>query len=117
MEKFFVQKFLCLSASGCYFFIDYYFYVQSDTLFLTNVFACFNTAPGLVWLAVLEKTKVKLDLLTVIDLLLMAEKGIKGGTCHVIQQYAKANNKYKKKYDKKKESSYLKYSDVNNLYE
>ena len=46
----------------------------------------------------------------------MVEKGIRGGTCHVIHQYAKANNKYMKDYDKKKESSYLKYWDVNSLY-
>ena len=46
----------------------------------------------------------------------MVEKGIRGGICHVIHQYAKANNKYMKDYDKKKESSYLKYWDVNSLY-
>ena len=34
-------------------------------------------------------------------------KGIRGGTCHAIHQYAKANNKYMKDYDKNKESSYL----------
>ena len=58
-------------------------------------------APGLAWQAALKKTKVKLGLLTDIDLLLMVEKGIKVGICHAIHQYAKANNKYMKDYDKK----------------
>ena len=39
----------------------------------------------------------------------MVEKGIKGGTCHSIYRYAKANSKYMKDYDKNKESSYLQY--------
>ena len=43
-------------------------------------------------------------------------KGNRGETCHVIHQYAKANKKYIKEYDKNKESSYLKYRDINNLY-
>ena len=46
--------------------------------------------PGLVWQAALKKTKVKLDLLTDIDMLLMTEKGIRGGKCHSICQYANA---------------------------
>ena len=46
----------------------------------------------------------------------MVEKGIRGGMCHPIYQYAKVNNKYMKDYDKNKESSYLQYQDVNNLY-
>ena len=33
-------------------------------------------------------------------MLLMVEKGIKGGMCRVIHRYAKASNKYKKDYDK-----------------
>ena len=76
----------------------------------------FFSAPGLAWQAALKKTEVKLELLTDIDMLLMVEKGIRGGICHAIHQYAKANNKYVKDYDKNKESSYLKYWDVNNLY-
>ena len=35
---------------------------------------------------------------------------------HAIRHYAKANNKYMKDYDKNKESLYLKYLNVNNLY-
>ena len=49
-------------------------------------------------------------------MLFKVEKGIKGGICHAINQYAKANNKYMKDYDKNKESLYLKYWDVNNSY-
>ena len=44
----------------------------------------------------LKKTKVKLELLTDIDLLLTLEKGIKGGLYCSINRYAKANSKYKK---------------------
>ena len=60
--------------------------------------------------------KVKLDLLTDTDMLLMVEKEIRGGICHAIHRYEKANNKYMKDYDKNKESSYLKYWDANYLY-
>ena len=49
-------------------------------------------------------------------MLLMVEKGIRGGMCHAIHRYAQANNKYMKNYDQNKEPSYLKYWDVNNLY-
>ena len=49
-------------------------------------------------------------------MLLMAEKGIRRGTCHTIHRYAKANNKCMKDYNKNKLSSYLQYWDVNNLY-
>ena len=65
----------------------------------------------------LKKTKVKLGLLTHIDMLLLAEKGIRGAICHSIYRYEKANNKYMKYYDKNKESLYLQYWDVNNLYD
>ena len=45
----------------------------------------------------------------------MVEEGIRGGICHAIHRCAKANNKYMKNYDRKKESSYIKYLDANNL--
>ena len=57
-----------------------------------------------------QKTKVKLDLLTDIDMLLMVEKGIRGVICHSIYQYAKANNKYMKDYEKNKQWPSIQYS-------
>ena len=49
-------------------------------------------------------------------MLLMVEKGFRGGIYYTIYRYLKANNKYIKDHDKNKEFSYLKYWDVNNLY-
>ena len=46
----------------------------------------------------------------------MDEKGIRGRICNAIYRYVKANNECMKDYDKNKESSYLRYWDVNNLY-
>ena len=56
--------------------------------------AHFLSAPGLAWQACLKKTKVKLELLTDVHMLLMVEKGIRGGICHARHRYAKANNEY-----------------------
>ena len=48
-------------------------------------------------------------------MLLMVEKGIRGGICHAIHRYAIANNKYMKKYNKNKESSYFMYLYANSV--
>ena len=61
-----------------------------------------------------KKTELELELLTDTDMLLIVEKGIRGGICHAIRRYANANNKYMKNYDKN--ISYLIYLDANNLY-
>ena len=104
-------------------------FLQTDTLLVADVFenfrnmcikifkldpAKFLSVPGLTWQITMKKFKVKLDLLTDIDILLMVGKSIRGGICHSIYCYAKANNKYMKGYDKNKESSYIRYWDVNN---
>ena len=49
-------------------------------------------------------------------MLLMFEKGIRGGMCQVSHHYAKANNKYLKNHNKNIDSSYKEYLGANNLY-
>ena len=49
-------------------------------------------------------------------MLLIVEKGVRGGICHSVHRDAKANNKYMKNYDEDMGSSYSKYLDANNLY-
>ena len=50
------------------------------------------------------------------DMLLMVEKGVRGGICHAIHRYVKINNIYMKDYDENEECSFLEYLDANNLY-
>ena len=111
---------------------DYhYLYVQSDTLLLADVSenfrdmclrvyeldpAHFVSLPGLAWQVCLKKINIELELLTDYDMLLMVEKGIRGGICHSIHRYAKANNKYMQNYNNNEELSYIQYLDANNLY-
>ena len=111
---------------------DYHdLYVQSDTLLLADVFnnfrgmcikeygldpAHFLSLPGLAWQTCLKKTNIELELLTDYDMLLMVEEGIRGGICHSIHRYAKANNKYMKNFNNNEDSSYIQYLDANDIY-
>ena len=50
-------------------------------------------------------------------MILMFERGIRGGITQMVRKYALANNKYMGDgLDPKSESSYLQYVDANNLY-
>ena len=69
----------------------------------------FFSAPELAWQAALKKTEIKLEILTNIYMMLMVEKGIRGGICNAIHWHAKANNKSMKHYDESKNLSYPKY--------
>ena len=107
-------------------------YVQSDTLLLADVFenfrdmcikeyeldpAHFLSLPGLAWQVCLKKTNIELELLTHYDILLMVEEGIRGGICHSMHRFAKANYKFMKNYNNNNEESpYIPYLDANNLY-
>ena len=107
-------------------------YNVTDVLLLADVFENFRenslktygldpvyyyTAPGLAWDACLKITDVELELLSNPDMLLMFEKGIRGGISIISNRYGEANNKYMGRGFKKSELiKYLMYLDANNLY-
>ena len=79
--------------------------------------AHYYTAPGLALDAALKITEVELELLTDPDMLLMIEKGIRGGVSMISNRYGKSNNKYMgDSYDPSKPTKYITYLDANNLY-
>ena len=107
-------------------------YNVTDVLLLADVFENFRenslktygldpvyyfTAPGLAWDACLKITDVELELSSNPDMLLMFEKGIRGGISIISNRYGEANNKYMSQGFKKSELiKYLMYLDANNLY-
>ena len=112
---------------------DYHdLYLLSDVLLLADVFenfrnvclknykldpAWYYTSPGLAWDAALKMTGVELELLTDPDMLLMIEKGVRGGISMISQRHGRANNKYmREQYDPSQPSKYVTYLDANNLY-
>ena len=106
-------------------------YNLTDVLLLADVFENFRdlclkiykldpvyyyTTPGLAWDACLKITNIQLELLNDVNMLLMFEKGIRGGISIISNRYGEANNNYMKKFNKKKLNKFLMYLDANNLY-
>ena len=111
---------------------DYHdLYFKSDVLIIADVFENFRktgkeyynldpahyfSCPGFGWDAMLKMTDINLELMTDIDMYQMVETGLRGGVSYIANRYSKPNNKYLSDYDKNKDSSYLMYLDLNNLY-
>ena len=107
-------------------------YLESDVLLLADVFenfrnvclknykldpAWYYTSPGIAWDAALKITGVELELLTDPDMLLMIEKGVRGGISMISKRHGKANHKYMgEDYVPSQPSKYVTYLDANNLY-
>lgn len=107
-------------------------YLKSDIILLCEVFegfrkltydrfqldsAWFMTLPGFSFKAALKISKIKLQILNDIDMLQFVELGIRGGITQCIKRHVVANNKYiPETFNPSKESSYIFYGDVNNLY-
>ena len=74
------------------------------------------SSPGLNWNAMLNVTRIELDLTSEIDMHLFIEKGMRGGISYIAKRHSKANNKYMESYDSSEESKCIMYLDANNLY-
>ena len=103
---------------------------QSNVLLPANVFenfrnqclktydldpAYFLTFPSLAWQTCLKTTKIKLNLVTDQEMVLMIEEGIRGGIIQVVTKSLQAENKYLKDYDENKGYLFLQYFDLNSL--
>ena len=79
-------------------------YLKTEVILLANMFeafrcncseyyrldlAHFHTLPGLAWQVCLKKTGVKLEVLTDTDMLLMFQRGIRGGITQAVHRYGK----------------------------
>ena len=106
-------------------------YLKKDVLLLADVFEKFIdmcvkfygldpchyfSSPELIWDVMLKMTEIELEKISDIGKYLFIEKGLRGGISYIAKRYAKANNKYMNDYDPKKQSTFISYLDMNNLY-
>ena len=106
-------------------------YVEVDTILTADIFQNFRkisldyyeldpchfyTAPGLTWSAALKMTGVHLELITDPDMVILIDRGMRGGISQISNRYAKANNQYLEDYDASQKKSYIINMDATNLY-
>ena len=106
-------------------------YLKKDVLQLADYFekfiaTCLNfygldpchyfSSPRMSWEVMLKITGIKLEKISDIDKYLFTEEGSRGGISYIAKRYTKANNKYKNGYSLKKQSTFISYLDMNNLY-
>ena len=107
-------------------------YLKTDVLLLAEIFesfrqmACqyyqldpchFYSLPGLAWNAMLKMTRIELELLMDVDIYLYLEKNLKGGVAQISNRHAAANNpQVAGQYDASRPTTYILYTDCNNLY-
>ena len=111
---------------------DYHdFYLKGDVCLLADVFesyretclqsyeldpAHYYTAPGMSWDAFLKRSNIEIDLFSEQPMFDFVERGLRGGLSMACHQQARANNPYLANYDPNKETNYIMYFDMNNLY-
>ena len=107
-------------------------YMATDVALLADVFesfrnstlenygldpAHFYTAPGLSWEAALKQTKIRLELITDIDMYMFIDQGMMGGVSMIGKQYSRANHpKLNEQWDPKKKQKYIFMVDCTNQY-
>ena len=111
---------------------DYYeLYLKCDVLELVDIieftrkiflneykldFLYYYGAPGYAWDAFLKMTNIKLDLLKDYNMVCFFKDMTRGGPAYMCKKYSKANNELLEDYNKNKQSIFIDYFDMNNLY-